>query len=46
MFLALTVFYALTGDIGIAIILLTLVIKTLLHPALPRARSSRSAGCR
>jgi len=32
MFLLLTVFFALTGDIGIAIILLTLLIKTILIP--------------
>ena len=32
MFLTLTVFYDLTGDIGIAIIILTLVIKTILIP--------------
>jgi YidC/Oxa1 family membrane protein insertase len=32
MFLALTVFYVLLGDIGIAIILLTLLIKTILIP--------------
>jgi YidC/Oxa1 family membrane protein insertase len=32
MFLLLTVFYTLTGDIGIAIILLTLLIKTILIP--------------
>ena len=32
MFLAMTVFFLLTGDIGIAIILLTLVIKTVLIP--------------
>ena len=32
MFLAMTVFYDVTGDIGIAIIVLTLVIKTILIP--------------
>ena len=36
LFLGLTIFYLLTGDIGIAIILLTLLIKTLLIPLFRR----------